>query len=294
MRHRARHELQDDAAAGAEIPPRGGAGAGERQRRQERRQGRSRIERRPRRAGDGRQRDAADDGPCRRRQGEAPSTQAARRAFAAWQPVAPMLAPDWPFSPQRTTAMLRHANRRPHAPVARRRMVGSRWQRRLRLRLRRPRPHPALPRPPARRRHAADRAGGAGERHRGLGRDRRRALRPQQPLLRAWHPPPRRRRPRRRLLGRALALLALPVARRHRAGAQRVRGPGRRRDGAALAGRPHGAPHGAPAALRAGLPRAAPREPGVRLHDPARGGRPRVAALPRVAGHHRARQLRLG
>ena len=62
-------------------------------------------------------------------------------------------------------------------PRSRRRMARGRWAGRLRLRHRRRPPHPPLPRAAADRDDAADRPGRPGQRHRGLGRDRRAALR---------------------------------------------------------------------------------------------------------------------
>ena len=133
----------------------------------------------------------------------------------------------------------------------------------------------------------ADRPRGAGERPRGLARDRGRQLRAQQPALRPGRGPPGRSEPDRRVPRRALADLELPRRGRHRDQPGDRRLPRPRRGGGALAApvaAGPGAPDGPPAALGPRLPRAAPREPGLRLRRRGHRRARAVAALSGPAG----------
>ncbi len=175
------------------------------------------------------------------------------------------------------------------------------WPGRLRLRHRERHPDPALPRAAARRDHAADRARRPGQRPRGLAGDGGRALRAELAAL----------RPRRRLPGRAgadhglpratMAAVDLPHRGRHggQPGGGRLPRARRRRPALAPAlapvgrfgrgwgpvpqpDRPTRPPQRPAAALGPRLPRAAPREPGLRLR---RRGHRRARPLAALSGH---------
>src|SRR5437773_97119 len=171
-------------------------------------------------------------------------------------------------------------------------MARGRRPRRVRLRYGDWDPYTALPRAPPRRDRAAHRPRRAGERARGVGRDAGRRGRALLPALRSGRRPSRRRGAHRELRRRAVATLDVPPARRE---PDRARAPGRARtggDGPLLA-----APRGtgrdarrAAARLGARLPRPPPRESGLPLRRRG-GGRARgLAAVPRTAGHRRARE----
>src|SRR5439155_3330542 len=156
-------------------------------------------------------------------------------------------------------------------------------------------PYTALPRAPPRRDGAARRPRRAGERPRGLGRDAGRGGGALLPALRPGRRPSRRRGAHRELRGRAVAALDVPPARRE---PDRARAPGRARtggDGPLLAAPPGTRRDARRAAARlgAGLPRPPPREPGLPLRRRGRRRARRLAAVPRTAGHRRARERRV-
>ena len=138
--------------------------------------------------------------------------------------------------------------------------------------------------------HAADGPHGAGERARGLGRDTDRCGRALVAALRARRRAPGRREPDRLVRARALADLALRAAGRDR---DRAGDPGAPRRAAragrlaARRARRRRSPVRAPAPLGPRLPRAAPREPRLRLR--AARARRRAAALRAVPRRARGR-----
>ena len=157
-----------------------------------------------------------------------------------------------------------------------------------------------LPRAAAGRHHAADRAHGAGQRHRGVGRDERRPLRPLVAALRARrHLPRRRRRASRPSAPEPWPAWTFALRGRHRGRRRRSsRSTGRPEVVLALAARraAHGPARagGAAAALGPRLPRACTTRTGASGFDAETAPGPgHLAALRRRAGRDRARQRRV-